>query len=99
MAPRSELQAILEVACSNVYFQPPASVEMVYPAIVYERDTAQTKFANNLPYAFDQKYQMILISRNPDETIFKALASLPKCVHERFYVSDNLNHDVFVIYF
>lgn len=99
MAPRPELQQLLTSICDNVYFQPPASLQMEYPAIVYERDTSKTMFADNAPYKFDLKYQMTLISRNPEETILKALAALPMCLHERFYVSDNLNHDVFVIYF
>lgn len=100
MAPRVELNDILKVICPNIYFQPPSDVQMTYPAIVYERDTAESKYANNFPYKFDKKYQLTLITRNPDEdAIFKALVELPMCAHERFYVSDNLNHDVFVIYF
>ena len=36
---RLELQSVLEqtLGSRNVYFQPPASVKMKYPAIVYER--------------------------------------------------------------
>lgn len=99
MAPRSDLQEILEGICPNVYFQPPASVQMIYPAIVYERDRADTKFADNRPYTNTKQYSLTSISRNPDESIFEALAALPMCVHERFFVVDNLNHDVFNIYF
>jgi hypothetical protein len=40
-----------------------------------------------------------MITRNPDESAFDAIVALPMCVHERFYVADNLNHDVFNIYF
>src|ERR1044071_6348794 len=49
MAPRVDLQALLEdlLRTSSVYFQPPANVVMVYPCIVYHRDTAVTDFANN----------------------------------------------------
>lgn len=99
MAPRPELQAILELICPKVYFQPPANVQIEYPAIVYERDRGDSKFADNHPYTVTQRYSMTLISRNPDESIFGALAALPMCVHERFFVADNLNHDVFSIYF
>lgn len=72
---------------------------MNYPAIVYERDRANTKFADDRPYSIIKKYSLTLISRNPDESIFEALAALPMCAHERFFVVDNLNHDVFSIYF
>ena len=99
MAPRHDLQQILEDVCPNVYFQPPANVQMIYPAIVYERNRADVKFADDKPYNVTKQYSLKLISRNPDESIFEALAALPMCAHERFYVVDNLNHDVFNIYF
>lgn len=99
MAPRHDLQQIFEGICSNVYFQPPANVQMDYPAIVYERDRADIKHADDRPYTLTKRYSATLISRNPDETIFEALSALPMCRHERFFVVDNLNHDVFNIYF
>lgn len=99
MVRRHDLQTILESICPNVYFQPPANVQMTYPAIVYQRGHADTKHADNRPHIVTKQYSTTLISRNPDETIFEALAALPMCVHERFYVVDNLNHDVFNIYF
>lgn len=99
MAPRPDLQTILEGITPNVYFQPPANVQMLYPAIVYERDRADSKFADDLPYSVTKKYSLQLISEEPDDNIFDALAKLPMCAHERFFVAGNLNHDVFNIYF
>jgi hypothetical protein len=96
---RNDLQEIFEDICPNVYFQPPANVQMIYPAIVYERGRADSKFADDRPYSVTKQYSVTLISRNPDETIFEALAALPMCGHERFFVVENLNHDVFNIYF
>lgn len=96
---RSDLQDILETITPNVYFQPPANVQMAYPAIVYHRDTGSTSFANNKPYSYEQRYEMTLISRDPDEVLHAAIRALPKTSHARFYVADNLNHDVFSIYF
>jgi hypothetical protein len=99
MVRRHDLQVILEVICPNVYFQPPANVQMIYPAIVYQRDRADSKHADDLPYTVIKRYALTLISKNPDETIFEALSALPMCRHERFFVVDNLNHDAFNIYF
>jgi hypothetical protein len=99
MVPRLNLNQILEAICDNVYFQPPTNVQMEYPAIVYQRDTAFSSFADNSPYRVVNKYEVTLISRNPDESILNALASLSMCTHQRFFVSDNLNHDVFMLYF
>jgi hypothetical protein len=99
MVRRHKLQDVLEELCPNVYFQPPANVQMNYPAVVYERNRMDAKFADDKPYSTTKQYSLTLISQNPDETIFEALAALPMCVHERFYVVENLNHDVFNIYF
>lgn len=99
LRPRPDLQQILKDICQNVYFQPPASLQMKYPAIVYSRDRADTKFADDKPYSVTRQYNLTLISSNSDESIFEALAALPMCAHERNFVVDNLNHDVFNIYF
>lgn len=99
MAPRAQLQSLLEQSCDHVYFQPPPNVQMEYPAIVYERQRAHTEHADNLPYQVTRQYQLTIISRSPDESLFDTIVKLPLCRHERFYVADNLNHDVFSIYY
>ena len=102
MAPRVELQAILEaiLGTRQVYFQPPTNVKMEYPCIVYSRDAADASFADNASYRYTQRYQMTYIDRNPDtQTMVEKLARLPMCSYSRFYTADNLNHDVFTIYF
>lgn len=99
MVPRDPLQAILETIVDNVYFQPPRNQQMEYPAIVYERARADSVFANNTPYRLTKQYQVTMISLDPDQSAWNAIAALPMCSHERFYVADNLNHDVFNIYF
>jgi hypothetical protein len=72
---------------------------MQYPCFVYQRDSARTDFAGNKPYRYTQRYQLTLISRDPaDETLAKVVA-LPLCTYNRFFVADNLNHDVFELYF
>lgn len=96
---RFELQTLLETICPNVYHQGPGNSQMVYPAIVYERDRADTKFADDRPYSVTQQYSMTLITRDPDDAIRGVLAALPMCAHERHFAADSLNHDVFSIYF
>lgn len=99
MGQRLELHALLKTICPNVYFQGPNSSQMVYPAIVYERDRADTKFADDRPYSITLQYSMTLITKNPDDSIFGALVALPMCAHERRFAAESLNHDVFSIYF
>lgn len=55
MGSRLELQSELEkiLGSRNVYFQPPASVKIKYPAIVYSRKSIDNNFANNTVYKQD----------------------------------------------
>jgi hypothetical protein len=99
MAPREQLQSVLEEIIANVYFQPTENVQMQYPAIVYERARQYTDHADDKPYCLTKQYQLTMISRDPDQSAFDMISALPMCIHERFYVADNLNHDVFNIYF
>jgi hypothetical protein len=101
MAQRLELQDLLVnvLGSSNVYFQPPPTVKMQYPCIVYHRDSADTIFADNKPYKYDKRYQIIVIDPNPDSDIPDKIAALPMCVYDRFYAAENLNHDVYNLFF
>lgn len=83
----------------NVYFQPPANVKMAYPCIVYARDYVTTSHADNKPYRRAKRYQVTVIDRNPDSEIPDKIGNLPKSQFERHFTADNLNHDVFSVYF
>lgn len=101
MAPRTSLQTLLEtiLGSRNVYFQPPSTLDMAYPCIVYELFTRDTVFADNNPYLSNKRYKITVIDRNPDSLIPDKLLALPKCSFDRRFVADNLNHDTFSIYF
>lgn len=101
MASRIQLQAELEgiLGSRNVYYQPPASVKMSYPAIVYSRNDIQNDFANNNVYTQNRSYEVIVIDKNPDSEIVDKISQLPMCRFDRHYTSDNLNHDVFTIFY
>lgn len=98
---RRQLQELLVsiLGSNNVYFQPPPTIKMAYPCIVYERNTGDSQFADNNPYTFKLRYKVTYIDRNPENDVVEKLAELPMCVYDRFYTSDNLNHDVFNLYF
>lgn len=101
MAPRLDLQSLLVslLETGNVYFQPPPTLQMKYPCIVYKRDALDTKFANNFPYKHEKRYQVIVIDRDPDSDIPDKVRALQKCSYDRFYAANNLNHDVFSLFF
>lgn len=98
---RLEFQTVLEklLGSEEVYFQPPTSVQMSYPAIRYSLNDVDMLHANNGVYRSDRSYTVMLITFDPDDPAIDALLTLPKCRYERQYVMDNLYHNVFTIYF
>ena len=99
MAPRLQLHDLLETFADHVYFQPPTNVALEYPCIVYKRDFAETDFADNNPYSHTLRYMVMVIDRDPDSDIPGKVASMPMSLFNRFYTADNLNHDVFNVFF
>lgn len=97
--PRADLQQILLGLCDNVYFQPPNGVQMEYPAIVYRRDFEDAGFADNVKYRHMRRYQVTVIDRNPDSEIPDQVGMLPLCTFNRFFTANNLNHDVYNLFF
>ncbi|QGZ17221.1 tail terminator [Arthrobacter phage Giantsbane] len=89
----------LKTLVPNVYFQQPPSNGMTYPCIIYKRDSETTDHANNVVYRSKKRYQVEVIDRNPDSEIPDAVSKLPFCSFSRFFVVDNLNHDVYNLYF
>lgn len=101
MAQRLELQTLLValLESDHVYFQPPPTVKMKYPCIIYKRDRVVAEFADNKPYKNKKRYQVTVVDPNPDSAIPEKVAALPLCSYDRFYTADNLNHDVFNLFF
>ena len=83
----------------RAYFQPPSSVKMKYPAIVYALDDIENTFANNGVYLSARKYSVTVIDSDPDSSLVGKVASMPTSRFNRHYPKDNLNHDVFEIFF
>lgn len=99
MAPRLDLQALLESITEHVYFQPPTDSAMQYPCILYSRDASWSEHADNRPYAHMKRYQVTVIDRNPDSALPDQVEELPLCRFDRFYKADGLNHWVFNLFF
>lgn len=92
----------------HVFFQPGPNTTLHYPCVVYKRDGSRPIFADNNRYITHWSYQLIVIDKDPisscidtaeTKTIVDAISELPKCSFIRRYVADNLNHDVFKIYY
>ena len=101
MSSRLELQALLEkiLGSKNVYYQPPESLKMGYPAIKYSKSKIDTRKANNSTYSKLTRYDLIVISKLPDNPAIDKLLELPYCSYDRSYKVDNLNHDSLTLYY
>lgn len=95
------LQSKFEELLGNdhVYYNPPASVHMEYDAIVFSRSDIENTFANNAVYRQMHQYQVTTITRDPDAQIIGNVSRLPMCSFDRNYVSDNLYHNIFTLYY
>lgn len=98
---RIELHELLKekLGSGNVYYQPPESVKMQYDAIRYSKKAIRPTYANNSKYLMKDCYELMAISRRPDNPVIKKLLELPYCSYDRQYIADNLYHDVLTIYY
>ena len=103
MATRLELQHALEALdIGKPYFQPPASVRLQYPCVIYDMNRADVTYASDRAYAITNQYSLMHICKDPDESqavIEKIIRAFPRCNHDRTYIADNLYHQVFSLYF
>ena len=101
MASRIDLQEKLEMllGSKNVYFQPPETLSMSYPCIKYSRDRIKKDNADSTAYHITKGYELIVISKRPDDKVIDKLLELPYCSYGRHYIVDGLHHDTFTLYF
>ena len=84
----------------NVYFQPPESIKLQYPCIIYSKYVGETRNADNKRYNYIDLYNVIVIDHDPDSSIEDQLIDrFQYCRPDRHYVSDNLNHTVLSLYY
>lgn len=95
---RTALSDVFKKMCPNVYFQPPTGTKIKYPCIVYELERTDVRRADNAPYVLYDMYSIKYITRDPDDPVRNQLVMLPLCSSEKSYVSDNLHHYPFYIY-
>jgi len=101
MASRLKLQSKLEelLGSENVYYQPPESKKMEYPAIKYSKSNIRSTFANDAAYSSSCSYEIIVIDPKPDNPVIDKILNLPYSNFNRHYKASNLNHDVIILYF
>lgn len=95
MLERTQLHDLLLGFGVPVYYDPPESVKLRFPCIIYTHQGITTTYADNLPYTQFSVYQVMSVSRSADDPLVAELSRTPGFSFDRHYVSDNLHHNVF----
>lgn len=101
MGNREDLDAILcsTIGSEFVYFQPPESLKIQYPCVVYSLASFYEPKADNMTYHRKRVYDMVYITKDPDDPMIETLADLQFCSMKKPYTADNLHHYPYTIYY
>lgn len=101
MGTRMDLQVLLEtlLGSTNVYYQPPETLKINYPAIIYSKLRIDTEKADDSTYLKNTRYNIIVVDKKPDNPVIDKLLGLQYCSYDRHYISDKLNHDSLTLYY
>lgn len=97
---RNSLHNILVeiLGSANVYFQPPASLTLKYPCIIYKLDDVEKISANNGRYLGHKRYLLTIVDRTPDSLIYEKILNLPYASFESSFAKENLNQHICSLY-
>ena len=84
----------------NVYFQPPASIKLHYPCIVYKPGLDFSAHADNCSYINCDCYQVQIIAKDPTFELFETFTSKWQYVRPEVpFTADNMNHHNYTVYY
>lgn len=93
-----ELKKIL--GNSNVYFQPPESIKLKYPCIIYSYQRPNIRRANDKSYTLIRNYQVTYVTKDPDTALADGmLNAFDHISMSRVFTSDNMNHYIYSLYY
>lgn len=88
----------LKLFYPNVYYQPPSSIKMIYPCIVYNKSRDNAEYADNEVYKDRQAYSVTLIEKNPDSVLAGQMRDhFRYAVIQNYLVKDNLHQTTLII--
>lgn len=103
MEARLELNEILRKLMLEfngwVYYQPPESIRLQYPCIIYNIDSKDIRPADNRPYMKKSCYQVMIIDEDPDSKIPEKVEELPFVRWSNHFTQDDLHHFVYKLYY
>lgn len=87
------------VGHGRVFFQPPENLQIKYPAVIYELSDIDAKYADDIWYKKDKKYNVTYVTKDPDDPIIDAICEMRNCSFDRSFRTSGLNHYVYTIYY
>lgn len=94
---REDLHLALKEVCDsyamNLYFEPPASMRIDYPCVIYEFAYPDTTRADNTSYLNKQKFQVSVITKQADTDAHYAIVkTIDNSRFRDIRVEDGLYH-------
>ncbi len=84
---------------TQVYYQPPASVQMEYPCIRYNMAKVPVDYADDRAYLIRAKYIVTYITTEPDDPMKETLVETLRTPVIQIYAADGLYHYVYEVYY
>lgn len=100
MADRKDFHKKLEQAFGcKCYFQPPETLKLTYPCVVYAFERFDTRRANNLNYIINERYKISFLHKDADNgTVKQVMRKFEKIAHVQHYITNGVYNDVYFIY-
>lgn len=84
----------------NCYYQPPESLKLKYDCIVYNLSSANVDRANNETYLFTRRYNVTLITKDPDNPLIETIVKhFKRCSFNNHYTKEHLNCYNYTLYY
>lgn len=94
---RLDLHDKLLLLCKNVYYQPPETIKMTYPCIIYSLERDNVLNADDAIYNRKKRYSVTIVDRDPDSLLPDSFSDAFNVGMERHFTSDNLHHYIYSI--
>lgn len=99
---RQKLHNLLKTVTgiNNVYYQPPESVKIKYPCVIYSKKSKYTKRADNSVWGIVDRYEVTIVTNKADtDYADKILEHVQRSSYVRRFIANNLYHDTLSIYY
>lgn len=82
---------------SNVYYNPPETIQMKFPAIVYSLDFIEQIHADNKKYIDWTTYKVIVVSKKPDDPVIKKILNWEMTRFSTSYTRNGFYHTAIIL--